>query len=106
MKLLITTQVYENYGAHDWDGKGACPQYWKAKGGSDYVVRNINVNQATETVMAVRGQIEEDTDAFRETIIDWSIVADDHLTEFEQSQLNYEGVIRYASKEIQPADRG
>jgi hypothetical protein len=33
-------------------------------------------------------------------------VADDHLTEFEQSQLNYEGVIRYASKEIQPADRG
>ena len=40
MKLLITTQVYENYGAHDWDGKGLCPQYWKAKGGSDYVVRN------------------------------------------------------------------
>ena len=99
-KLLITTQVYENYGAHDWDGVGACPQYWKAKGGSDYVVRNINVNKATETVMAIRDQIEEDTDAFRETIIDWSIVADDALTEFEQSQLNYEGVIRYASKEI------
>ena len=99
-KLLITTQVYENYGAHDWDGVGACPQYWKAKGGSDYVVRNINVNKATETVMAIRDQIEEDTDAFRETIIDWSIVADDSLTEFEQSQLNYEGVIRYASKEI------
>ena len=100
MKLLITTQVYENYGAHDWDGVGACPQYWKAKGGSDYVIRNINVNQVTETVMAVRGQIEQDTDAFRETVIDWSIVADDALTEFEQSQLNYEGVIRYASKEI------
>ena len=100
MKLLITTQVYENYGAHDWDGKGLCPQYWKAKGGSDYVIRNVNVNQATETVMAVRGQIEEDTDAFRETIIDWSIVADDALTEFEQSQLNYEGVIRYPSKEV------
>ena len=99
-KLLITTQVYENYGAHDWDGVGTCPQYWKAKGGSDYVIRNINVNQTTETVMAIRGQIEEDTDAFRETIIDWSIVADDALTEFEQSQLNYEGVIRYASKEI------
>ena len=100
MKLLITTQVYENYGAHDWDGVGACPQYWKAKGGSDYVVKNVNANKATETVMAVRGQIEEDTDAFRETIIDWSIVADDALTEFEQSQLNYEGKIRYASKEI------
>jgi hypothetical protein len=48
----------------------------------------------------VRGQIEQDHDAFRETIIDWSIVADDALTEFEQSQLNYEGHIRYASKEI------
>ena len=30
-KLLITTQVYENYGSHDWDGEGECPQYWKAK---------------------------------------------------------------------------
>ena len=91
-KLLITTQVYENYGAHDWDGVGECPQYWKAKGGSDYVV--------TETVMGVRGQIEQDNHAFRETIIDWTIVADNALTEFEQSQLDYEGVIRYASKEL------
>jgi predicted transcriptional regulator len=100
LKLLITTQVYENYGAHDWDGVGACPQYWKAKGGSDYVVKKINVNKVTETVMGVRSQIEQDNDAFRETIIDWEIVADDALTEFEQSQLNYEGIIRYASKEI------
>ena len=99
-KLLITTQVYENYGAHDWDGTGQCPQYWKAKGGSDYVVKNVNVNKATETVMAVRSQIEQDNYAFRESIIDWSIVADDHLTEFEQSQLAYEGKIRYGSKEI------
>ena len=99
-KLLITTQVYENYGAHDWDGVGECPSYWKAKGGSDYVVKNVKANKATETVMAVRSQIEQDNYAFRETIIDWSIVADDHLTEFEQSQLAYEGKIRYGSKEI------
>ena len=99
-KLLITTQVYENYGAHDWDGVGECPQYWKAKGGSDYVVKKINVNKVTETVRGVRGQIECDNYAFRETIIDWTIVADDALTEFEQSQLAYEGKIRYGSKEI------
>ena len=99
-KLLITTQVYENYGAHDWDGTGECPQYWKAKGGSDYVVKNVNVNKVTETVMAVRSQIEQDNYAFRETIIDWSIVSDDALTEFEQSQLAYEGKIRYGSKEL------
>ena len=100
MKLLITTQVYENYGAHDWDGKGTCPSYWKAKGGSDYVVKNINVNQVTETVMAVRGQIEEDNDHYRETIIDFRLVKDDYLTEFEQSQLAYEGAIRFPAKEI------
>ena len=99
-KLLITTQVYENYGAHDWDGVGECPQYWKDKGGSDYVVKKINVNKVTETVMGVRSQIECDNYAFRESIIDWSIVADDALTEFEQSQLAYEGKIRYGSKEI------
>ena len=29
MKLHIVTQVEENYGAHDWDGKGLCPQIGK-----------------------------------------------------------------------------
>ena len=99
-KLLITTQVYENYGAHDWDGVGQCPQYWKAKGGSDYVVKRININKVTETVMGVRSQIEQDNEGFRETIIDWTVVADNALTEFEQSQLDYEGKIRYGSKEL------
>ena len=99
-KLLITTQVYENYGAHDWDGTGECPSYWKAKGGCDYVVKKINVNKVTETVMALRGQIEQDNDAFRETIINFEVVANDYLTEFEQSQLEYEGAIRYPAKEL------
>ena len=100
-KLLITTQVYENYGAHDWDGVGECPQYWKAKGGNDYVVKKFkDLNKVTETVMALRGQIEQDNEGFRETIIGWEVVANDYLTEFEQSQLDYEGSIRYASKEL------
>ena len=99
-KLLITTQVYENYGAHDWDGAGECPQYWKAKGGNDYVVKRINVNSVTETVMALRGQIEQDTEGFRETIIGWEVVANDYLTEFEKSQLEYEGKITYPAKEL------
>ena len=81
-KLLITTQTYENYGAHDWDGVGECPQYWKAKGGSDYVVKKVNVNKVTETV------------------IDFRLVKDDYLTEFEQSQLEYEGKITYPAKEL------
>ena len=99
MKLLITTQTYENYGAHDWDGVGECPQYWKAKGGSDYVVKKFR-GDATTAVMALRGQIEQDNDSYRESIINWEIVADDYLTEFEQSQLAYEGTIRYPAKEL------
>jgi len=102
MKLLITTQVYENYGAHDWDGVGQCPQYWKAKGGSDYVIKKFKggATAATLAVMAVRSQIEEDNQSFRETVIDFRLVADDYLTEFEQSQLDYEGSIRYPAKEL------
>jgi len=100
-KLLITTQVYENYGAHDWDGQGACPQYWKAKGGNDYVVKKFkDFSAVSETVMALRGQIEQDNDGFRETIIGWEIVANDYLTEFEKDQLEYEGSIRYPAKEL------
>ena len=100
-KLLITTQVYENYGAHDWDGQGQCPQYWKAKGGNDYVVKKFkDLNKVTETVMALRSQIECDNEHFRETIIGWEIVGDKYLTEFEQSQLDYEGKIRYSPKEL------
>ena len=101
-KLLITTQVYENYGAHDWNGKNECPQYWKAKGGSDYVVKKFKGSHADATlaVMALRTQIECDNDHFREQIIDFRIVDDKYLTEFEQSQLDYEGKIRYGSKEL------
>lgn len=92
-KLLIQTQVYENYGDAD-------KPYWKAKGGSDYVVKKINVNKVTETVMGLRSQIECNNDYLRETIINFEVVANDYLTEFEQSQLDYEGTIRYPAKEL------
>lgn len=98
-KLLITTQVYENYGAHDWEGVGVCPQYWKAKGGCDYVVKKFK-GDATTAVMCLRTQIESDNEHIRETIIDFRIVADSYLTEFEQSQLDYEGSIRFPAKEL------
>jgi len=103
MKLLVTTQVYENYGAHDWDGTGECPQYWKAKGGNDYVIKNFKGNSeaATAAVMSVWSQVECATEYYRETILGWNIVPDDYLTEFEQSQLEYEGKITYPAKELE-----
>jgi hypothetical protein len=102
-KLLITTQVYENY-AWNEDGSIGTGEnaYWKAKGGSDYVIKNFrDYNRVTETVMAMRGQIEQDSEYFREQIIGWEVVADDYLTDFERSQWEYEGVIRFPAKEIQ-----
>ena len=100
MKLLITTQVYENYGDAD-------KPYWKAKRGCDYVVKNFVGNRrrsvadsATEAVMALRPQVECDNEMFREHIIDFTIVADDYLTEFERSQLEYEGKIMFPAKEL------
>ncbi len=92
-KLLITTQVYENYGDAD-------QPYWKPKGGSDYVVKNIDVNRANDIVNLVSGEIECDNEMFREYIINFEVVADDYLTEFERSQLEYEGRIAYPANEI------
>ena len=102
MKLHITTQVYENYGAHDWDGTGECPQYWKAKGGSDYVIKNFKGGDedAIKAIFCLRNQIESDNEYIRENIISWNIVGNDYLTEFEQSQLDYEGQIRFPAKEL------
>lgn len=94
-KLLISTQYHENYGSAE-------EPYWKAKGGSDYVVKKFKggMTDATMAIMALRGQIESDNDFVREYIIDFRIVADDYLTEFEKSQLEYEGKITYPAKEL------
>ena len=46
--LVVFYQYRENYGAHDWDGKGECPQYWKNKGGSDEVVATLTPAEAID----------------------------------------------------------
>ena len=104
MKLLITTQVYENY-AWNEDGSIGTGEnaYWKPKGGSDYVVKNFRGgagDAATTALMLLRDQIEKDTPYYREQIIDWKIVKDDYLTEFEKDQLEYEGKITYPATEL------
>jgi hypothetical protein len=101
-KLLIQTQVYENYAWREDGSLGTGPDaYWKAKGGNDYVLKNFrDFSRVTEVVMALRSKIEQDDDAFREHIIDWEIVADNYLTWFEKSQLEYDGKITYPAREV------
>ena len=80
MKLALWTQTLENYGAHTWDGTGDCPQYWKAKGGETFVVAGLSVADALDAqqiVNQIRSLVEQDSEYFREYIIDWSILDDD-----------------------------
>ena len=100
MKLFITTQVRENYGAHDWDGKGECPSYWKNKGGNDYVVPNVDINRAGKIFEEVKEQCQEMNVFFEEYVIGWELVADDYLSEYEQDQLKYDGEIKYPARQL------
>lgn len=75
VRLVIETQCRENYGAHNWDGVGACPQYWKYKGGSTYVYDfDHSQDDAKSLVEALRPLIEDKSEGFEEYILDWSIV--------------------------------
>lgn len=100
-KLLIVTQVYENYA---WNEDGSIgvgnDAYWKAKGGNEYVVRDVNLNNINAAVKSVFEQVEQANDYFTEKVVGWEIVEDDYLTEFERSQLEYDGRIEYPAKEL------
>ena len=101
-KLLITTQVYENYA---WNEDGSIGKgddaYWKAKGGDEYVVTGIwDEEEAVTAVMVLRKDIEKDTDYYREQVIDWQLLDNEELTPFEQDQMEYEGKITFPAKEL------
>lgn len=92
MMLVIRTQYMENYGAHDWDGTGQCPQYWKMKGGSEYKITNVPLNIDYQEVVSM-ANVETDNEYCREYILDWSMESDDYLSWFEKSQLEFDGEI-------------
>lgn len=81
MKLVIYTQIRENYAAHN----GFTGEYrWKDKGGDIYVVENIDPSIVTqsseesiEQLKNIFDYITEDNDSFQESIICWEAMADD-----------------------------
>ena len=87
-RIAITTQVYENYGAHAWDGKGECPQYWKAKGGSEYqfVVGNamtvvqLGSDKLQELVYEFAASVSKFDDCWDESMINWALVPSNEET--------------------------
>jgi len=75
MKIVVETQYRENYGGHDWDGQGECPQRWKMKGGNTYFVDcTLSEAQSTEYWDHVRDSIESYDDYQEEYILSSTLV--------------------------------
>jgi len=77
MKLVIDTQIAENYAAHN----GFTGEYrWKYKGGNTYVVDNITPAQQArieaEGTPTLAALIEDNGDSYREYILSARVVAD------------------------------
>ena len=93
-KLVILTQVYENYGS-------ALKPHWKAKGGDTYVVPNFTqFNSAQAVVDSIRDRLEIDDEFYNEYIIDWYVAEDSYLSRDERLQLEFEGRITHPAKEL------
>lgn len=92
MMIVIRTQYMENYGAHDWNGEGECPQYWKFKGGSEYKILDVPLNIDYNAIVSAAG-VESNNEYCREYILDWTLEDDDYMSWFEKSQLEYDGEI-------------
>ena len=78
MKLVIDTQIAENYAAHN----GFTGEFrWKFKGGNTYVVDAITEAQQErierEGIPTLKSLIEEMNDSWQEYIIFYRVVADD-----------------------------
>ena len=82
MKAIVQTQHMENYGAHDWDGQGECPQYWKPKGGNTYIFNcTIEDNMNPEWWARVEAACTSKSDYFEEYSVGETVVDDIHFLE-------------------------
>ena len=113
MKLVITTQIHENYGAHAWDGEGECPQHWKAKGGENYVVQHLTPEQAIEATkpggLAERlgaAVTVQDNPAFEEYVLGWHLLDDNEPVgeEWETPWIMVETDIGFYAEQYRPRD--
>lgn len=90
--FVIRTQYMENYGVHDWDGEGSCPQRWKYKGGSEYKITGVNPESDPQDLISL-ADVEFDDMGAREYVVSSSFEQDDYLSDFERSQMAHDGEI-------------
>lgn len=101
-RLIVYTQVFENYAMHD-GGDREHGDHWKAKGGSEYSIvvqgadmSNLTIEQIETAIQDAMKEIEQDNRYYREYVVGRpEVLEEGQLTEFEQSQLDYEGSIRF-----------
>jgi len=94
--IVIQTQYRENYGT-------STEPYWKSKGGSEYKVLNtpdLSDAEVTELVMSIRLKIEYNETFSEEYITDWFTAPDTYLSQFEKSQLEFDGEITFKEPTI------
>ncbi len=74
MKIVITTQVRENYGSAD-------KPYWKFKGGETFIVPDLTPAQAVRVredgIPTLTALINTMNPMFEEYVVDWAILDND-----------------------------
>lgn len=74
MKLVINTQIRENYGDAD-------QPFWKFKGGETYIVPNLTVEQVLKIkdkgIPTLTALIESNNPMFEEYVQNWAFLDDD-----------------------------
>jgi len=89
MIVVIDTQYKENYGSAE-------QPYWKFKGGSSYKILGVPKGVSLDRVVElVRDKIEHAGEFTEEYILGYSFEEDGFLSQFEQSQLEYDGAIQF-----------
>ena len=88
--LVITTQYMENYDVDEVSEEG----YWKYKGGHDFIVNDVDVNNIASVVDEISPLITYSNSMSREYVIDWSVKSDDFVPQYEKSQKEwYDGTL-------------
>ena len=101
---IVSTQVLENYGAHSESGKFADGQnYWKFKGGSEYLVEDLDREQ--DAVAFVAALVMENGIGWKEypchgqTVTEWANELPDDAGEVQSCRDYYlSRVIRVSPK--------
>jgi|TARA_B110001454_G_scaffold201493_1_gene207903 hypothetical protein len=98
-KVVIGTQYKENYNT---TGEGE--PYWKFKGGSEFIVSIPKGMSAWNCYIEVAPLIEYKNEMSEEFILDHFVAEDNYQSDFEKSQLEYEGVGGYKEPRLEKVD--